>query len=117
MYQSSVLVHSLLLPLQASDSRALGLLVPGGVSPRLGEVNNRERKKKKRKKEENSRLWRNEFMKPYHLKYNDILDKNYETDASGNKTAIFNHINNRHWKKVNVIFFKTINSVKLIKLN
>ena len=34
---SSVLVQSVLLPLQASDPRAFGLQVPGGVSPTLGE--------------------------------------------------------------------------------
>ena len=37
VYLSSVLVQRLLLPLQASDPRAFGLLVPGGVSPRLEE--------------------------------------------------------------------------------
>ena len=37
VYLSSILLHRLLLPLQASDPRAFGLQVPGGVSPRLGE--------------------------------------------------------------------------------
>ena len=37
VYLSSVLVHRQLLPLQASDPRAFGLEVPGGVSSRLGE--------------------------------------------------------------------------------
>ena len=37
VYLSSVLVQRLLLRLQASDPRAFGLHVRGGVSPRLGE--------------------------------------------------------------------------------
>ena len=38
VYLSSVLVQRLVLPLHASNPRAFGLQVPGGVSPRLGEV-------------------------------------------------------------------------------
>ena len=37
VYLSSVLVHRLLLPLQASDSREFGVYVTGSVSPRLEE--------------------------------------------------------------------------------
>ena len=46
VYLSTVLVQRLLLPLQASDSRAFGLQVPGGVSSRLGEVNKRRRRRR-----------------------------------------------------------------------
>ena len=44
MFLSSVLVRSLLLPLQASDPRAFGLYLLRNVSFTLGRVNNSDRK-------------------------------------------------------------------------